>query len=358
MIKSVKFKKMNLEMKKPFKIALGSTDFYEGFLVSIETDDGITGYGEATTTPFITGDTIGSIESELAFFSKKLVGEDESPETVNTKMKAWMRSSKASRNAIDCALWDIIGKRANMNLVKLLGNHKKSILTSYTVDLVDSETAKTQAKELLSQGLRVFKIKVGSGIEEDLKRVKVVREIVGEDKMIYIDFNQAYSVKNAVKISRLLEPYNIEFMEQPIASTDISGLRFIRDHSEIPVYADETIFTPQDVSEVMRREAVDGINIKLMKSGGISDAMQMANTAKSFGVPVMIGCMVETRIANTSGLIVALSNSAVKYADLDGYNNIKEDPVTEGILMSKGEVRLSSDLPGTGISVKEKFLKV
>ena len=355
MIKSINFQRINLVMKKPFKIALGTTEFYEGFFVSIETNDGITGFGEATTTPFITGDTMGSIESELSYFSKKLVGEEESPEIVNSRMKSLMRSSKASRNAIDCALWDIIGKRANMNLAKLLGNHKKSILTSYTVDLVDEASARAQAKELLNQGLKVFKIKVGSGIEEDLRRVRAVREVVGDGKMIYIDFNQAYSVKNTVRISRLLEPYNIEFIEQPIASTDIAGLRFIRDHSEIPVYADETIFTPQDVSEVLRREAVDGINIKLMKSGGISDAMQMANTAKSFGVPVMIGCMVETRIANTSGLVVALGNSAVKYADLDGYNNIRDDPVSEGILLKNGEVGLSSDLPGTGIALKDEF---
>jgi L-alanine-DL-glutamate epimerase-like enolase superfamily enzyme len=346
---------MNIEMKKPFKISLGSTDFYEGYLVSIKSDDGFTGYGEATTTPFITGDTMGSIESELSFFSKKLIGFEESPDLVNAKMKSWMRSSKASRNAIDCALWDLIGKRANLNLTKILGNHKKSIFTSYTVDLVDRDAAKVQAQELLDLGIKVFKIKVGSGIDKDMERVKQVREVVGDEKMIYIDFNQAYNVKDTVRISHLLEPYNIEFIEQPVASTDISGLKFVRDHSSIPVFADETIFTPQDVAEVLRREAVDGINIKLMKSGGITEALQMANTAKAFGVPVMIGCMVETRIANTSGLIVALSSSGVKYADLDGYNNIKDDPAEEGIVLVNGEVKLSKDIPGTGVKIKAKF---
>lgn len=342
-------------MKKPFKIALGSTDFYEGFIVSIESDNGITGYGEATTTPFITGDTIGSIENELSFFSKKLLNAEESPEILNSIMKDTMKSSKASRNAVDCALWDLIGKEADMNIVKLLGNHKNEIKTSYTVDLVNSEYAKKQAEELLNSGIKIFKIKLGSGIEDDIDRVKVVREIVGNDKMIYVDFNQSYTPKKAVEISRKLDKYNIEFLEQPVKEDDISGMKFVHDNSYIPIFADESIFTKRNVADILSKEAVDGINIKLMKSGGITESIKMADTAESFGIPVMIGCMVETRVANTAGLAVALAKSSVKYADLDGYSNIREDPVNEGILLNNGNISINKKISGAGFNLKDDY---
>ena len=193
MIRQISYRKLELPMVKPFKIALGATKSYEGFLVSVTSDDGITGYGEATTTPFITGDTMGSIEYELNFFSKALAGREESPEQVNELMKSLLKGSKASRNAIDCAVWDIIGKRAKANVRKLLGNYRNSLSTSYTVDLVEPELARKQAQELLSQGIQVFKIKMGSGIEQDLERAKVVRDVIGMEKMVYVDFNQAYT---------------------------------------------------------------------------------------------------------------------------------------------------------------------
>lgn len=344
-------------MKKPFKIALGSTDFYEGFFVSLESDDGEVGYGEATTTPFITGDTMGSIENELEVFSKNLIGMEESPELVNGRMKAIMKSSKASRNAIDCALWDNIGKRAGQNVARLLGNHKKSIPTSYTVDLVDSQAARNQAQELVSQGIKVFKIKMGSGIEKDVERVKTVREVIGTKPMLYVDFNQSYTPKMAIQISKKLEDYDVEFLEQPVKADDISGLKFVRDSSTIPVFADETIFTPKNVADLLSREAVDGINVKLMKSGGLTDSIKMIDTAESFGIPVMIGCMVETRLANTAGLVAALSRAGVKYADLDGYNNITEDPVEGGITLHNGEVSFDDTIHGIGSVPRKKYVK-
>lgn len=356
MIKSVRYRKIRLEMKKPFKISLGSTDFYEGFFVAVESDDGYTGYGEATPTPFITGDTVGSIENELEAFSRVLPGMDESPEVVNSRMKSIMRSSRASRNAIDCALWDLIGKKYDVNLTRILGSHKQSIPTSYTVDLVDSETARKQAEELLALGIKVFKIKLGSGIQQDLDRVRTVREVIGDSPMVYVDFNQAYNAKMTVDISRKLEEYNIEFLEQPVPANDINALKFARDNSSIPVFADEAIFTSRNVADILSREAADGINIKLMKSGGLTDSIKMVDAAESFGVPVMIGCMVETRLANTAGLVVALSRSGVKYADLDGYSSLKEDPAKHGIVLKSGEVSLQKNIPGTGASLREEFL--
>ncbi len=348
MIKKLSYRKIELEMKKPFRIALGSTESYNGFIVKLETDDGFIGYGEATTTPFITGDTLGSIESELSAFSRTLPGLPDSPEFLNDRMKTTMRSSRASRNAVDTALWDIIGKRANLNLTKLLGNYRKEILTSYTVDLVDPSSAAVQAKDLLNQGIKVFKIKLGSGIKEDTERVRTVREVVGDDKTIYVDFNQSYTPKNAIILSRQVEEFNIEFLEQPTIANDMDALKFVRDNTTIPVFADESIFTLHDVADILSRDACDGINVKLMKSGGLTESIKIIDTAEAFGVPVMVGCMVETRLANTSGLVAALSKKAVRYADLDGYSNINVDILDEGIVLKDGQVTMNTKIPGTG----------
>ena len=355
-ISKISYRKLELPMVKPFRIAIGSTNSYEGFLVSVTTDDGITGFGEATTTPFITGDTIGSIEYELRSFSETLVGWEESPEILNEFMKSTLRSSKASRNAIDCAVWDIIGKRSRTNVRKMLGNYRKKISTSYTVDLVDPKTARTQAQSLLAQGIEVFKIKMGSGIAEDLERARVVREVIGMDKMVYVDFNQSYTARKAIDISKKLAPMNIEFMEQPVPMHDIIGLKFARQRSDIPVFADESIFTCDDVLNVLGNEAADGINIKLMKCGGITEALKMASIAEAYRAPVMIGCMIETRLANTAGLDVALSRSAVKYSDLDGYSSIIEDIASDGITISGGQVS-GPDIPGVGVTLREEYGK-
>lgn len=350
-IENISFVKLDLAMVKPFRISLGSTNSYEGYLVKITTDDGFTGFGEATSTPFITGDTMGSIEYELKLFSEALKGKDESPELINELTVKLVKTAKASRNAIDSALWDIVGKRAGLNVKKFLGNYRNKIKTSYTVDLVSPEMAKTQAVDLLSKGVEVFKIKVGSGIEEDLERVKTVREIIGPDRMAYVDFNQAYSPRKAVEISRPLSKYGIEFLEQPVPMGDLKGLKFVRDRSEIPVFADEAIFTPYDVLNVLQTESADGINIKLMKCGGITDAVKMVNIAEAFRAPVMIGCMIETRVANSAGLAVALSKKQVGYTDLDGYSSIIEDIVSTGITFKDGYIS-GSDSPGIGADLK------
>ncbi|EQD66445.1 mandelate racemase/muconate lactonizing enzyme family protein, partial [mine drainage metagenome] len=194
-IKELQYKKINIDMKKPFKIALGSTDFYEGYFVKVVSDSGLEGYGEAIPTPFITGDTMGSVEAELSIFRQALKGSELSTEAVNERMKALARSSKASRAAVDMALYDILGKKADLPLYQILGGYRSSMKTSYTVDLVGAPEARIQAKELLDDGVLFFKIKLGKSTDEDFERVKAVREVIGDDKMICVDFNQSYLTK-------------------------------------------------------------------------------------------------------------------------------------------------------------------
>ncbi len=354
MIDDISYKKLELPMVKPFRISAGTTSKYEGYLVKITTDDGISGYGEATAKPFTTGDTMGSIEYELRKFSEEFKGKEESPELLNELSVKLLKASKASRCAIDAALWDIIGKRAGMNVTRLLGNYRKSIATSYTVDLSPPDQARLQAKKHLENGVSIFKVKTGSGIEDDVERVRVVREVVGEEVMLYVDFNQAFTPRKTVDISRKLEKYNVEFIEQPLPMRDVRGMKFVREHSNIPIYADETIFTIDDVVNLLQTESADGINIKLTKSGGITEAMKMISVAESFRAPVMIGCMIETRLASSTALAVALSRPGVKYTDLDGYADLMVDIAEDGVRFEDGLLELP-DAPGIGCTLKQEY---
>jgi len=352
MISSIEFKKIEIPMKKPFTIATGSTSIYEGYIVRVKTTDGYEGIGEAVPTPHIMGDTMGSIENELRIFAKSLVGMEISPERINEKMISIAKNSKASRAAVDMAIWDIIGKKAKLPVHSILGNYRSDFETSYTVDLVEPRIAAEEAAELLNNGVLIFKIKLGSGLVKDFERVKNVRKTVGDDKQIYVDFNQSYTAKKAIALSEMISKFNIEFLEQPVPANDVRALKFVREHTSIPVMADEAVMSPQDAAIIIQNEAADMINMKLMKSGGITDGLAIIKTSQAFRIPVMVGCMVETRLANTAGLQIALSQPAVKYTDLDGFSSLKEDIVTGGLIFKNGKNSLK-DGPGLGVTLKK-----
>lgn len=354
MISAIEFKKIEIEMKKPFVIAIGATSIFEGYLVKVRTEDGFEGLGEAVPTPFIMGDTLGSIENELKIFSKSLVGMETSPERLNEKMFSLARNSKASRAAVDMAIWDIIGKKAKLPIHSILGNYRGEFETSYTVDLVEPEIAAKEAAELLNDGVVVFKIKLGSGLQKDYDRVERVRKTVGDDKEVYVDFNQSYTSKKAIALSEKIAKFNVEFLEQPVPADDVRALKFVKDHTSIPVMADEAVMSPKDAATIIQNEAADMINLKLMKSGGITDGLAIIKTSQAFRIPVMVGCMVETRLANTAGLQVALSQPGVKYTDLDGFSSLKEDIVTGGIVFKDGKNSLQ-DGPGLGVTLKKGY---
>ena len=335
MIDSIHFKKIRLDMIKPFKIALGSTNEYTGYLVKVVTDDGVSGFGEAVPTPIITGDSEGSIEYELNLFSSILKGKEESPELLNDLMKSYARSSRASRAAVDMAVYDIIAKRSKMPLYKLIGNYRKSMETSYTVDLVSPDLARKQAEEFLEKDILIYKIKLGSGIEEDYQRVEAVRSVVGE-REIYVDFNQSYTPKNAVYLADLIKKFNVSMIEQPVAAHDVKGMKFVKDNTSISVMADESVYSPEDATRIVEYDAADMINVKLMKSGGITDALKIIDIAEGAGLKTMVGCMVETKLANSAALNVVLGRKNVNHADLDGYSSIKIDVTEKSMTLKKG----------------------
>ncbi len=354
MIRSVNYASVNIPMEKEFRISLGSTRSYEGFIITVETDDGRRGFGESVPTPFITGETMESIGAALELLKHAIEGMEETDtEQIGDVMERTVVGSYAAKCGVDTALWDLIGKKAGVPLYRLLGGYRNSIRTSFTVDIGPLEEVEKYTKQFVEEGLRTIKVKLGKGLREDYERVKKTRQTAGDDVVIYVDFNQSYSAKKAVELSRNIHKFELEFLEQPTPSHDIAALKFVREHSDIPVMADESVHGPEDAMKIVMNEAADMINMKMMKAGGITRGRKTIDIAEAAGLPVMIGCMVETKVAVTAGTHLALGMKNVKYADLDGYSSLKKEITTGGLQLKNGENTVSGR-PGLGLDVSLK----
>lgn len=352
MIKGFDYYKLEIPMVKEFRISLGSTKSYEGFLLRIRTDDGLEGWGEAVPTPFITGETMGSVQSALEMLKGIVMGKDEaSIELIWDAMQGTLKGSYAAKCAVDLALWDIAGKRSKLPLSRMLGGFREGIETSFTVDIGSLDEAESQTEEFIEMGLKAIKVKLGRGLREDYERVKRVRQKAGDEIKMYVDFNQSYTPKKAVELSGNIHKFEIEFLEQPTKADDLPGLKYTKEHSSIPVMADESMHGPEDAVRIVRMEAADMMNLKLMKAGGITRGRKVIEIAEAAGIPLMIGCMVETKLAVTAGTHLALAMKNVKYADLDGYSSLKKDVTRDGVVIVKGENRVSGK-PGLGLEVQ------
>ncbi len=344
-------KRIVLPLKQPFKIALGTNFEYEGVVIQIHTDEGIKGIGEASPSPRITGETTGTVIDVIESKIKPLlIGKNPLDiEKILDEINSSILYNSSAKCAIDIALYDILGKHAKLPLYKLLGGFKEEIITSVTIGIKGVKDTVLEARELVSQGAKVLKIKIGLAPVEDVEKIKALREEIGQGVKIRVDANQGYEPREAIQVLNKIEQYEIEFAEQPVAYWDIQGLKRVRDSVDIPIMVDEGLHSARDAINLIRADACDIFNIKLMKSGGIGEASKIANIAEGAGIPCMLGCMVETRIGVGAATHLALALKNIKYADLDGHLFLKKDVVEGGVITEKGVDRVTSE---EGIGVK------
>jgi L-alanine-DL-glutamate epimerase-like enolase superfamily enzyme len=200
-------------------------------------------------------------------------------------------------------------------------------------------------------GFRVLKIKTGKDWKEDVERVKAIRDTVGAGIALRVDANQGYSVQVALKFIRGVKDCQIEFIEQPTPANALGDLKIVRDESNLPIMADESARSANDVLNLAFNKIVDMVNVKLMKSGGIINAGQTVAVAAAGGLPVMLGCMDESRVSIAAALHLACALPGVQYADLDGAFDIVNDVTTGGFELQEGFL-IPSDKPGFGIEVQ------
>ncbi len=363
MIERLDYYHVRIPLSRMFRTSMGSTGTYNGFLVNIRTDDGLDGWGESIPPKRITGETDGSVRAALDMIREAVKGKDEtSIELLWELMEKRVKGSYAAKCGVDVALWDIMGKRAGMPICRLAGGYRDSMHTSFTVDLGSMEEEEEQLNEYISMGIHALKIKLGHGIREDYERVKRARQKGGEDVAVYVDFNQSYTPKKALELSESIHKFEIEFLEQPVRAADLDGLKFVRERSSIPVMADESVHGPEDAVRIIGMGAADMLNMKLVKAGGISRGKRIIELAESAGLPVMIGCTVESRVGITAAAHLALGLKNVHYTDLDGYHSLSKELTKDGLRLTAGEHEVSGK-PGLGLTVdldrvKEQLAKV
>jgi L-alanine-DL-glutamate epimerase-like enolase superfamily enzyme len=255
------------------------------------------------------------------------------------------------------ALYDIASKTAGKPLYAFLGGAIKEIETDLTIGIGSPSVMAQQAAVFVNKGVRIIKVKLGKKAEEDIERVKLIRQAVGTSIKIRIDANQGWNFDDAVQVLSAIAKYDIEFCEQPMRYWDDHHLPQLRKQSPIKIMADESVYDHRDAQRIIDAESCDYVNIKFAKSGGIREAIKIHDTCKKHDIPCMMGGMLESRIALTAFAHFAMANDNIIFYDMDtcmlGH---KEDPVTGGVKYNGYFIETPS-MPGIGADADESFLK-
>ncbi len=357
-ITGVRLGKISVPLRVPFKTALRSVSSVEDVIVEVYTDTGAVGYGEAPPTGAITGDTTGAILGALQdHIIKTVVGRDvDEFEDLMQALNKCIVGNTSAKAAMDMALWDLYGQLYRIPVYKLMGGSRKEIITDITISVNAPEEMARDAVDAVRRGYDTLKIKVGAHPELDVARLTAVRQAIGNDTRIRIDANQGWEPKQAVRLLNQMQEkgLDIEFVEQPVKAHDIDGLKYVTERSYVPVLADESVFSPEDAVRIMQTGAADLVNIKLMKCGGLYNALKIVSAAEVYGVECMIGCMLEAKISVNAAVHLACAKKIITKIDLDGPVLCSEDPILGGAVFDEQRITVS-DEPGLGIKGVEKI---
>lgn len=327
----INIKEHEVHLKHTFRTTHGAEDTKRVLVVDI---DG--GLGEAPPVHYY-GEDLNTVRN-FVDKAKTILGDDPfALEAINDKLDKLAAFNYSAKSAIDMALHDLIGKKLGIPVYQYYGiTPRDDLPTSYTISISDPDSMKKQTEE--ASGYHVYKVKVG--VPGDIEMVAAVRDAT--KARIRVDANEGWTLKDAIARIKELEKFDIEFIEQPLHRDDFEGFRILRSKIDMPIIADEGVFRAGDIPKYVG--LVDGINIKLSKSGGIREAFKMINVARAHKMKVMIGCMVETSVGITAAAQIA---SLVDYADLDGNLLISDDPYI-GVTVENGYLKIP-DGPGLGV---------
>lgn len=348
-IKKVFIEPVNVELEEPFRIAIGTKYSIENALVTIVLDNGIVGYGEAAPLEPINGENqatvLATLNSCVDFIKGKRVTDYRE---ISRTLRGVFWAQVTARCAVEMALLDAYAKVLNIPLYQFFGGAGNTAETDYTVDIVPPDVARKNAAKLAKEGYRMLKTKVGKNVTDDINRLIAIKD-GAPGCGITIDANQGYSPCEAVHFIEEMEKNDIRpvLFEQPVSKYDLQGMRFVKDHTSIPVAADESVFTSADAINIVRTGCADFINIKLMKSG-IIEAMDIAAIARSANIKLMIGCMLETKLALGCSVHFAAGMGCFDHIDLDPHIDPDKEPFTGGPEYKAPCYTLSPDLPGIG----------
>jgi L-alanine-DL-glutamate epimerase-like enolase superfamily enzyme len=331
----LRHERLDLETTFEFRISVGASRGHYNTVVRLS-HDGIEGLGEAAPSHYY-GESRPLVEAALAAWTPCLGDDPFALEAIERRMDATLRGNGAARAAIDMALHDWIGKQLGLPVWRLLGlDRARTPLSCVTLGMASPEEMERKLRTVLD--FPMLKVKLGApGDVDNLRRIR--RDFKGG---IRVDANTAWRPAEAVRVLREIEPLGIDLVEQPVARDDLDGLRWVRERSPIPVFADESCHHLGDIANLAGR--CDGVNLKIMKTGGIREMLRMIHAARSHGMQIMLGSMVESSLALSAAAQLA---PLADWLDLDGHWLLERDPF-RGAPGERGRIELS-DLPGLGV---------
>ncbi|MBL7480768.1 dipeptide epimerase [Legionella bononiensis] len=351
-IKEIHIAQLTIPLIRPFITAVRRTDCVDDVVVMIKTDRGNIGYGSAASTPAITGDSTASIVTAIKdILGPQLIGRSISELNLLLQMNNQnLAGNSSAKAAMDIALHDLFAQNCGLPLYKLLGGNSNSINSCITLSVKGVNEMVSDAIDWVKQGHRTIKIKLGLNPADDIQRVSAIRKAVGDGITLLVDANQGWSYDDALEMIDSFKHHqlNISLVEQPVDACDIAHLKAISDRVDCSIIADEACFSPEDTLNLAKIDACDGVNIKLMKSGGIENAQAIYNIAKAAGMDIMVGCMLESPIGVAAVASFALSKPDIFYADLDPIYLIRDNYILGGAQCLGTQIILS-DKPGLGI---------
>ena len=327
---------VRLDLIHPFRIAREVSDHKQNVLVRIS-DGEFTGTGEAAPSRYY-GEDAGSVIRALEKVPPLLGGDPFELEVTTGRLASALPGDPAARAAVDIAMHDLAAQRLGVPLYRWLGlDPAKAPVTSFTIGIDEPATVRHKVRE--AAGYPALKIKLGS--EQDLEIMRAIRDET--DARIRIDANAGWTADQAVEMVGRLSEFGVELVEQPLPPGSPADWRRVREAAPMPIFADESVLVSRDVPAMAG--LVDGVNVKLMKCGGVREALRLIHTARAHGMSVMIGCMIETSVAITAA---AHLSPLADYADLDGNLLISNDPFS-GAAVRQGRLVLPEG-PGIGIA--------
>lgn len=341
---------VELPLRVPFATALRKTSTVTDIRVTLTTTDGVFGVGSAAPTPAITGDTVAGITAAIREHIEPALRSVDLADLIqacSAVERALVRNPSA-KAAVDIALHDLHARSLGVHLTRALGGSMRPLATDATVSLGEPDHMATQAAQFARAGFSVLKVKLGGRDGRDVERVRRVRDAVGSGIRLRVDANQAWTARQSLPIIEQLPALAVEYVEQPVAARDLMGMREVARHSALPIAADESVFDMPDLLRVLDLQAAHIINIKLMKSGGLRQAAQMAATARAAGLQVMIGSMMEGVASVTAAASLAAATQC-DYIDLDAAWFLADGAARGGVSYAGPTITLT---PGHGLAVE------
>ncbi len=344
---------VGIDRNEVFRISTGSSLTAENVIIKIE-KDGTVGWGNASANN-VTDETVESILKATDIMKSRIENEDVDIEKNWEDFRAELPEDPSALAGLDIALYDLKGKLEKRTILDMFDGKKESILTDRTIGLMTRSEAVEHANKFIENGFKALKIKIGLGLMEDIRRVKSVRQEVGDDIKIWVDANQAFTPEESITLCQKLRELDIEFVEQPVKVHDLEGLKKVTAETEMPIMADETIKSPEMAEKICTEGLADMINIKLMKCGGLTGGRKIVEIMEDHDVDGMVGCMGETCVSIAAGAHLYQSTPKLKYADLDSHFMLS-DRVADGLKFEEGRLS-TSDGTGLGMRVDEEKLK-